>query len=517
MFRYQQTSIGLQAEFWVRVDRNEQPMEIMSHFFTLSRRPFLRTVFILSLLLSWATSAFAQPKIVTQPSSRMLFAGTSYTFRLGATGTAPLSYQWYFNDTALTDATNSNLLLTNLQRNLAGQYFAVVSNVTGVATSQVARLDVYFRSGIFDIGDPDEFAKVLSTNAVLTRLTTISDSWLEGPVWVPSDGGYLVFSATDERKLKKLIPPSTLTNYFVCPANTLINGNLLDLHERLISCEEGSAGLKIVIMTNGAQVPLLTQYTNGLKFYSPNDLAIKSDGSIWFTDPDYGTPASSHGAPGYQPGLFVYRFFETNGNATVLQVITNMTEPNGICFSPDEKRLYVCDTFPNPGIIKAFDVTSSNTVTGGSLFATAGSGVADGIKCDVEGHVWAGCGDGVEIFAPDGHLVGRIRMSPIAVNLCFGGPEYQTLYIVGQPYVTSIPVLVPGAVSIKRLAVSRQASQIRLVWPAPSTGFTLQQSQGLGTAADWADVAESPGIVDDSNTVNVEATEPATFFRLQAK
>jgi hypothetical protein len=103
------------------------------------------------------------------------------------------------------------------------------------------------------------------------------------------------------------------------------------------------------------------------------------------------------------------------------------------------------------------------------------------------------------------------------VNLCFGGPEYKTLYIVEQPYVTSIPVLVPGAVSIKRLAVSRQASQIRLVWPAPSTGFTLQQSQGLGTAADWSDVTESPGIVDDSNTVNVEAAEPATFFRLQAK
>jgi hypothetical protein len=99
-------------------------------------------VFILSLLLSWATSAFAQPKIVTQPSSGMVLAGTSYTFRLGATGTAPLSYQWYFNDTALTDATNRSLFLTNLQRNLAGQYLAVVSNVTGVATSQVARLDV---------------------------------------------------------------------------------------------------------------------------------------------------------------------------------------------------------------------------------------------------------------------------------------------------------------------------------------------------------------------------------------
>ena len=150
-------------------------------------------------------------------------------------------------------------------------------------------------------------------------------------------------------------------------------------------------------------------------------------------------PNGSSVPQGFQPGLFVYRFFETNGNATVLQVITNMYRPNGICFSPDETKLYVCDIGQgqNPGSVTVFDVTPTNTVTGGSLFFTVATGFPDGIKCDVGGRVWAGAGDGVEIFAPDGHLIGRIRLNPLAINLCFGGPEYKTLYIVGQPYVTS--------------------------------------------------------------------------------
>src|SRR5207245_966872 len=144
--------------------------------------------------------------------------------------------------------------------------------------------------------------------------------------------------------------------------------------------------------------------------------------------------------------------------------ITNMSRPNGICFSPDETKLYVCDNAPSWGAIKVFDVTATNTVTGGSLFCTVGNGTADGIKCDVDGRIWSSADDGVEVFAPDGHLIGKILLTRTA-NLCFGGPEYKTLFMVGQPYVTSIPVLVPGAVSIKKLAVSFNAAHISLTWP----------------------------------------------------
>jgi gluconolactonase len=481
---------------------------------------------ILSLWVSSleATRVNAQPSIGGQPGSHIVPAGGNVAFRVTATGTSPESYQWYFNGLGLPGATNSSLVLTNVQRASAGQYWGLVANSGGSTTSQVARLDVYVRAGIFDIADPEEFDKILSTNAVLTRLATISDSWLEGPVWIPSDGGYLVFSATDERKLKKLVPPATLTNYLSCAPNTTINGNLLDLHERLISCQYGSAGLKVVLTTNGVTVPLVTQYTNGLKFYAPNDLAIKSDGTIWFTDPGYNSvvslPIGSSVPRGYQPGLFVYFFSETNGNATVQQVITNMFKPNGICFSPDETKLYVADnpSWPvAPGLIRVFEVNNGNTVTGGSVLCTVGEGIPDGIRCDVDGRIWAGAGDGVEIFAPDGHLIATIRLSPLATNLCFGGPEYKTLYIVGQPYVSSIPVLVPGAVSIKRLAVSYNGTRLSLGWPAPSTGFTLQASDALGSAANWTDVAQSPGIINDSNTVNIEPTTSVSFFRLRLK
>jgi hypothetical protein len=177
-----------------------------------------------------------------------------------------------------------------------------------------------------------------------------------------------------------------------------------------------------------------------------------------------------------------------------------MYRPNGICFSPDETKLYVCDSGQgqNPGFVTAFDVTPTNTVTGGSLLFTVATGYLDGIKCDVEERVWAGASDGVEIFAPDGHLIGRIRLSPFAINLCFGGPEYKTLYIVGQPYVTSIPVLVAGAVSIKKLSVSLDGGQMELAWPAPSTGFILEETGALGEAASWTEVVESPEVVNES-------------------
>jgi gluconolactonase len=301
-----------------------------------------------------------------------------------------------------------------------------------------------------------------------------------------------------------------------------MNGNLLDLHERLISCQAGSAGLKVSLTTNGVTVPLLTNYLTGKKFYSPNDLAMKSDGSIWFTDPGYDSglplppPIGSSIPPGFQPGLYVYRFFENNPAATVLQVITNLSRPNGLCFSPDETKLYVADSANAPGPIRVFDVTPDNTLTGGAVLCTIGSGVPDGIKCDVDGRIWSSAEDGVEIFAPDGHLIGKIRLTRTA-NLCFGGPEYKTLYMVGQPYVSSIPVLVPGAVAIKRLKASLNGNEINIAWPAPSTGFTLQQSNSVGDSAFWNDVSDTPTTTNEWNAVTITTASSAKFFRLRLK
>ena len=291
----------------------------------------------------------------------------------------------------------------------------------------------------FQISDAAEFRKIIDTNSVYTTNATIN-SWLEGPVWIPS-GGYLIFCDQGNNRLKKLVPPSTVSDFLVPPASTLYNGTMLDAQERLVACQAGNAGLRVVMVTNNV-VTVLASSCNGLKFYSPNDLVVKSDGTIWFTDPGYNGGIGAPPQPGFAGGYYVYQFNPTNGNATCTAVITNgIAKPNGLCFSPDETRLYVADNgvAGNLGTIRAYSVTSSNTLTGGSVFCTVGSGISDGLRCDVDGRIWSSAGDGVEIFAPDGHLIGKILANRVT-NLCFAGPQYQTLYLVGQPYVTSFPV-----------------------------------------------------------------------------
>jgi gluconolactonase len=368
----------------------------------------------------------------------------------------------------------------------------------------------------FQISDPVEFSKIINTNAVFSTNTTIN-SQIEGAVWVPN-GQYLVFSDMGNNKLKKLDPSNnTLSDYFLPPSGAKYNGNILDLQERLISCESGSGGFKVVMTTNGVIVPLVTT-CNGLKFISPNDVCVKSDGSLWFTD----TGSDSGASPGgqYQPGYYVYRFYQTNGSATVLPVIaSNLTlqRPNGICFSPDETKLYIADngTSWNRRSILVYGVTSSNTLTGGTTFCTAGSGFVDGMRCDVDGRVWATAGNGVEIFAPDGHLIGKILMNRQINNLCFGGPQYKTLFTVGQPNVCSFPVLVAGAVSNRKLAACADGGSLCVTWPAPSTGFKLERSDFLGAPGPWTDVTNAPQVTNGLNQVVLPASNAAKFYRLR--
>lgn len=365
----------------------------------------------------------------------------------------------------------------------------------------------------FQIADPVEFTKIIDTNAVHVTNATIN-SWLEGPTWIPSGGGYLVFCDQGNNRLKKLVPPATLTDFLVPPANTLFNGTILDAQERLIGAEAGSAGLRISMVTNGV-VSGLVSTCNGLKFYSPNDVAVKSDGTIWFTDPGYNGGIGTPPQPGFQTGYFVYRFDPANGNATCTPVITNgLIRPNGLCFSPDETKLYVADSDNARHRIQVYSVSSSNTLSGGGVFANVTNGVPDGIHCDIDGRIWSSGGDGVYIFAAtDGHLIGKIRFLRTA-NLCFGGPQYKTLYMTGQPVVTSIPVRVAGAPALKKLQYNFNGGQLNLSWPAPSTGFALQETEHLASDS-WTNAANPPTISNGINVVTEPATNAAKFYRLR--
>ncbi len=360
----------------------------------------------------------------------------------------------------------------------------------------------------FQIFNATEFSKIIDTNSVLTTNATIN-TWLEGPVWIPS-GGYLLFCDQNNNKLKKLVPPNTVTDFLAPPTNTLYNGTMLDAEERLLACQAGTNGLRVVMVTNNV-VTALVSNCNGLKFYSPNDLVVKSDGTIWFTDPAYN--GYSFPRAGFAASLCVYRYNPANGTCTA--VITNgITKPNGLCFSPDETKLYVADSDTAQHHILVYSVTASNTLTGGSVFANITNGIPDGIRCDVDGRVWSSSGEGVYIFTPDTHLIGKILLTRTA-NLCFGGAQYKTLYMTGQPYVTSLPVRVAGTPSLKKLRFSFDGSNVNLRWPAPSTGFVLQQTGQIENPAAWTNVTVTPVTTNGENLVGVEITNSAAFFLLQ--
>ena len=370
-------------------------------------------------------------------------------------------------------------------------------------------------AGPFEVFLPAEFSKVVDTNAAVLTTNATVNFWLEGPVWVPADGGYLIFSSMDSNnRLKKLAPPNTLSDFLVPVANTLLNGNTLDAQERLISCAAGGAGLSVVIITNSVMTTLVST-CNGLKFYSPNDLAVKSDGTIWFTDPGYNGGIGSPPQSGFQSGYYVYRFHPTNGNVSCTPVITSgLIRPNGICFSPDESRLYVADSDTARHHIRVYDISASNTLSGGSVFVTISNGVPDGIRCDVEGRLYSSAANGVHIFLPDGRLIGRLLVPNTVANLCFGGPDWKTLYLTAQPRVYSIPLKVAGTPSLKTLRVTSDGARAQVTWPAPSTGFQLE-TRGMVEAGSWVPVTDETVVTNGLNQVTLEATNPAAFFRLK--
>jgi gluconolactonase len=379
-------------------------------------------------------------------------------------------------------------------------------------------------AGVFDVRMADEFNRVVDTNtAVVTTNATASlgtGTILEGPAWVSGSPGHLLFSiftwanyGNPGAGIKKLVLPNTVTDFLMPPAYTVYNGSTLDAQERLITCQSGTAGLCVVRVTNSVVTPLVSTCA-GLKFYSPNDVVVKSDGTIWFTDPGFNGNSANPPQTGYQDGHHVYRFNPTNGNATCTPVITNVSRPNGLCFSPDERILYLAD-YDNR-CIRSYAVTTSNTLSGGAVFATlsSGAGNPDGIRCDVDGRVYSSSGNGIWIYLPDGRLIGRIITTTGVANLCFGGADWRTLFITAAPHVLSIPLKVAGAVSSKQLQISPGAgATVSVAWPWPSTGFQLEVSATPGGDT-WTQV---PGVTSVSNglqRLQITPTNPAAFFRL---
>ena len=196
---------------------------------------------------------------------------------------------------------------------------------------------------------------------------------------------------------------------------------------------------------------MLVERYQGKRLNSPNDVVVKSDGSIWFSDPTYGIDSDYEGdaAPSEIGASFVYRYDPASGDCAA--VATDFVKPNGLAFSPDEKLLYIADTGAThlkdgPRHIRRFAVgPDGRALSGGEVFAICDPGLFDGFRLDVRGNIWTSAGDGVHCYSPDGTLLGKINVPEVVANVCFGGPKRNRLFIAATTSLYAIFVQTRGA------------------------------------------------------------------------
>jgi len=277
------------------------------------------------------------------------------------------------------------------------------------------------------------FSRLIIGHAKLERLWT-GGRWLEGPAYFPA-GRYLVWSDIPNDRLLRFDETDGSVSVFREPSRNA-NGNTTDRQGRLITCEHLTR--RVTRTEFDGSLRVLAERFDGKRLNSPNDVVEKSDGSIWFSDPSYGIDGDYEGdrAESEIGGSFIYRLDPESGGVEAM--IRDRVQPNGLAFSPDERILYVVDTGGShvPGLpvtIHAYPVAEGGRRLGApSLFATCPDGFYDGLRVDVAGNIWTSAGHSVHCLAPDGALIGEIRIGEIVGNLCFGGPKHNRLYICAQ-------------------------------------------------------------------------------------
>jgi gluconolactonase len=279
------------------------------------------------------------------------------------------------------------------------------------------------------------FETFVMGNAPLQKLATGFD-WVEGPVWF-GDADCLLFSDIPNNRIMRWSPSLGIT-VFREPSN-FSNGHTRDKQGRLISCEHGKR--RVTRTEYDGSITVIADSYLGKRLNSPNDVVVKSDGSIWFTDPHYGIMTDYEGYKAAQElPCNVYRVDANTGQMIV--VLTDFACPNGLAFSPDEKRLYVSDTgrmFENdPTHIRAFDIDSRGRLSGENVFHIIGQGLSDGMRVDSDGNLWSSAGDGVHCINPSGQLLGKILVPEVVSNLCFGGRGKHRLFITATTSLYAI-------------------------------------------------------------------------------
>ncbi len=294
----------------------------------------------------------------------------------------------------------------------------------------------------FEVIDP-AFEACFVGHARVERLWT-GARWSEGPVWNAA-GRYLLWSDIPNNRILRWDDTDGSVSTFRQPSNNS-NGQTVDRQGRLITCEHLTR--RVTRTEFDGSVTVVADNFAGKRLNSPNDVVVKSDGTIWFTDPSYGILMDYEGerADSEIGACHVYR---VDLDGSVHQVTTDYVKPNGLAFSPDESHLYIADTGvthdpDGPRHIRKHTVEPDNTLSGGEVFATCTDGVFDGFRFDRDGRIWTSAADGVHCLDQSGVLIGKVRIPELVGNICFGGPKLNRLFICGTTSLYSVFLNVNG-------------------------------------------------------------------------
>jgi gluconolactonase len=296
----------------------------------------------------------------------------------------------------------------------------------------------------FEILD-DRFRRLRAPIALLETLYT-GARFTEGPVYF-GDHRCLIFSDVPSSRMLRWDEETGQVTIFRADSN-YSNGNTRDREGRLITCEHGTR--RVTRTEVDGTITVIADRWEGKRLNSPNDVVVKSDGTIWFTDPSYGISSYFEGGKAESEigKCNVFRFDPRDGSLTV--AVDDFSRPNGLAFSPDESILYIVDSGiapdpKGPHHIRAFDVTDKGTLRNSRVLVEVSPGIPDGFRLDIEGNIWCTAADGVHCYTPQGELIGKVLVPEVCGNVVFGGPRRNRLFICGYTSLYSVFLNTRGA------------------------------------------------------------------------